>query len=150
MKINIRKAKKTDSKEIIGLITELAHFEKLTPPNKSAKHRLINDAFGRNPKFYILLAETDGKITAYAFYFFTYSSFLAKQTLYLEDIFISEKYRRIGIGEKLFEELKIIAKKKKCGRMEWCVLDWNKKAIVFYDSLGAKPLKEWIYYRLNL
>ncbi len=90
------------------------------------------------------------EITGYAFYFFSYSSFLARKTLYLEDIFITESKRRLGIGKLFFRELIKIAKKEKCGRMEWCVLDWNTKAIDFYNKLGAKPLNDWIYYRLKL
>jgi len=148
--IKIRKAKKSDFKSIVKLITELADFEKLTPPGKKAQKRLLKDAFGKNPVFKMLVAEADGVISGYAFYFFSYSSFLAKKTLYLEDIFITESKRNLGIGKLFFQKLVNIADKKNCGRMEWCVLDWNKNAIDFYNRLGAKPLTEWIYYRLNL
>jgi GNAT superfamily N-acetyltransferase len=82
-------------------------------------------------------------------YFFTYSSFLAKKTLYLEDIFVSETYRKLGIGKMLMDELVKIAKSHKCGRMEWCVLDWNFNAIRFYENIGAEHLKEWLYYRMS-
>jgi GNAT superfamily N-acetyltransferase len=150
MKIKIRKAKKTDSKEIIRLVNELAKFEKLAPPTPTAKKRLINDAFGKKPLFYVLLAETKSNIAGYAFYFFTYSSFKARKTLYLEDIFVTEGMRRFGIGKLFFNEMIKISKKEKCARMEWCVLNWNKNAINFYDKLGAKPLKEWIYYRFQV
>jgi GNAT superfamily N-acetyltransferase len=147
MKIKIRKAKRSDSKEILKLIHELAKFEKLEPPGKAGQKRLIKNAFGKKPLFDILLAEKDENILAYAFYFYTYSSFLARKTLYLEDIFVTESERRSGIGKELFKELIKIAEKKNCGRMEWCVLDWNTKAIEFYNKLGAKPLGDWIYYR---
>ncbi|MEO8666245.1 MAG: GNAT family N-acetyltransferase, partial [Ignavibacteria bacterium] len=100
-KIKIRGAKKRDSKSILKLINELAEFEKLLPPDKSARKRLIKDAFSKKPKFKILLAEVNSIIAGYTFYFFTYSSFKAKKTLYLEDIFISERFRSKGIG-KLF------------------------------------------------
>lgn len=150
MKISIRKAKKTDSKEIIRLIIELAKFEKLKPPTDSAKKRLLNDAFGKKPAFNVILAESEGVIAGYAFYFFTYSSFLARKTLYLEDIFVTESIRRAGVGKLFFKELLNICKKEKCGRMEWCVLDWNKKAINFYNKLGAKPMSDWIYYRKQI
>lgn len=149
MKIIVYKAKKSDSKEILMLIDELAEFEKLMPPDLKAKKRLINDAFCKKPLFYVLLAKNGDKSVGYAFYFFTYSSFLARKTLYLEDIFISESCRKLGIGKMLFEELIKIAKKHKCGRMEWCVLDWNVNAIKFYDKLGAKQLREWLYYRMS-
>jgi GNAT superfamily N-acetyltransferase len=148
-KIKIRKAQKSDKRDILRLIRELADFEKLIPPNQSANKRLIKDAFSEKPLFKILLAEIDSEIVGYAFYFFTYSSFLAKKTLYLEDIFISEKFRNKGIGKLFFEKLIQISRKNKCGRMEWVVLDWNINAIKFYDYLGAKELKEWKTYRMT-
>lgn len=149
-KIKIRKARKTDSKSILNLINELAEFEKLNSPDKSAQRRLIKDAFSKNPPFKILLAEVDSKIAGYSFYFFTYSSFKAKKTLYLEDIFVAENFRNNGIGKLFFNELIKIAKKNNCGGMEWIVLDWNINAIKFYERLGAKDRQEWITYRLNL
>jgi GNAT superfamily N-acetyltransferase len=150
IKILIRKASKEDSKDILRLINELAEFEKLVPPDNAAKKRLIKDAFSEDPPFRILLAEINNEVVGYAFYLFTYSSFLAKKTLYLEDIFISDKYRNQGIGKLFFEKLTQMAKKIKCGRMEWVVLDWNVNAINFYDNLGAKELKEWKTYRLMI
>jgi GNAT superfamily N-acetyltransferase len=147
MKAQIRKARRSDFEKVFKLIKELAHFERLKPPSKSAKNRLLRDSFGNRPQNNILVSESKKEITGYAFYFFTYSSFLARKTLYLEDIFVSHKFRNKGIGKLFFIELVKIAKKEKCGRMEWCVLDWNKNAIKFYDNLGAKPLKDWIYYR---
>jgi GNAT superfamily N-acetyltransferase len=149
MSVKIRKAKKNDFKKVFKLINELADFEKLTPPDKKAKKRLFKGAFGKKPVFKMLVAEHNKEITGYAIYFFTYSSFLAKKTLYLEDIFITESKRNLGIGKLFFNELVKISKKEKCGRMEWCVLDWNKNAIEFYNKLGAKPLNDWIYYRLK-
>ena len=149
MNIKIRNAKKQDSKEIIKLIKELAIFEKLEPPNKSACVRLLNDAFCKKPLFNILVAENEGKLIGYTFYFFTYSTFLARQTLYLEDIYISKSFRSLGIGKVFLDKLVDIAKAKKCGRMEWVVLDWNIKAINFYKKLGAKNLNNWKYFRLT-
>ena len=148
--IKIRKARRSDSKAILKLITELAEFEKLNPPDRSANKRLIKEAFSKNPSFRILLAETKKEVIGYAFYFFTYSSFLARKTLYLEDIFISDKYRNKGVGKLIFERLIRLAEKSDCGRMEWVVLDWNINAIKFYDKLGAEELKEWKTYRLPL
>lgn len=158
----IRKPHKGEFLSIINLIKELAKFERLEPPDKDAKRRLYEDSFGRNRKFEILVAEITHParlaagtpprrgLVGYAFYFFTYSSFLAKPTLYLEDIFISQRWRNKGIGKKLFDELLRIARTRGCGRMEWAVLDWNKNAIRFYEKLGAKPLKEWRYYRYEI
>ena len=149
-KITVRPAERSDSNEILSLINELAEFEKLAPPDSNGKRRLINDAFSEKPLFNVLLAESNNNILGYAFYFFTYSSFLARKTLYLEDIFISQKFRNKGIGKLFFKNLLKIAKKNKCGRMEWVVLDWNKNAIEFYTILGAEELKEWKTFRMNL
>lgn len=146
-KIKIRKAKKSDKKDILRLVNELAEFEKLSPPDKMAQSRLIRDAFSSNPPYRILLADYKGQTAGYSFYFFTYSSFLARKSLYLEDIYVSEKYRNLGIGKLFFEKLIRIAEKNKCGRMEWVVLDWNVNAIKFYEKLDAFELKEWKTFR---
>jgi GNAT superfamily N-acetyltransferase len=153
MKIKIRKAKKSDSKAFLGLILELAEFEKLTPPDKKAQNRLIKDTFSKKPLINVLLAydkSSGDKPIGYAIYFFTYSSFRAMPTLYLEDIYISHDHRSKGIGQMYMDELKKIAIKKKCGRMEWVVLDWNVNAIKFYEKYGARPLTDWITYRMDL
>lgn len=147
MKINIRSIKKNDSAELIRLITELARFEKLKPPSKQAQKRLLDAVFSKKSGIKVLIAEKEREMIGYAFYFFTFSTFLAKPTLYLEDIYISEKYRRSGIGKKMFSELINIAKSKKCGRLELMVLDWNVNALRFYEKFGAKNLTNWKFYR---
>jgi GNAT superfamily N-acetyltransferase len=150
MNIKIRKALKKDSKDIIRLIKKLADFEKLEPPGKTATKNLIKDIYSKNSPIKVLVAEYDKQLIGYAFYFFTYSTFLAKRTLYLEDIYISNEYRSKGIGKIFFNELVKTAKKNKCGRMEWHVLDWNVNAIKFYENIGAKELKEWKYFRVTM
>lgn len=150
MGIKVRYAKPDDSSEILRLIVELAKFEKLSPPNEQAKKRLIRDAFSDNPPFSIIVAEANSELVGYAFYFFTYSTFNARKSLYLEDIFVTEKLRSSGVGKKFFQKLFSVAKQNKCKRMEWCVLNWNKRAIKFYNKLGAKPLDEWTYYRKEI
>jgi GNAT superfamily N-acetyltransferase len=150
MNTKIRKAKKSDSKEITRLIKELAEFEKLTPPDVQSQKRLLRNAFGKNCILNILVAEKNNLLVGYAFYFFTYSTFLAKRTLFLEDIYIMKKYRNKGIGKLFFDKLIQTAKEKKCGRMEWIVLDWNKNAINFYEKLGARQMKEWKFFRKEL
>ncbi|HMQ68808.1 MAG TPA: GNAT family N-acetyltransferase [Ignavibacteria bacterium] len=148
--IKIRKAKKKDSKKILKLIKELAIFEKLDFPDKNAAKRLIKDAFSKDPLFQLLAIEFENQIAGYVIYYYTYSSFLAKRSLYLEDIFISEDFRGKGIGRSVFKKLIKIAKKNECGRIEWIVLDWNQNAINFYDNLGARHLHDWKTYRISL
>jgi GNAT superfamily N-acetyltransferase len=132
----------------LKLIDALADYEKLRKPSPSARRRLLKDAFGRNRRFDAYLAFIDGTAVGYAIIFETYSSFLAKPTLYLEDIFILPEYRSHGVGKKLFTFCLSEAKKRKCGRMEWVVLDWNTNAIRFYERIGAVHLKEWHTYRI--
>ena len=145
--MKIRPYRKGDATDFVGLVRALANYEKLKPPTAAANRRLVRD-IGRRIR--VLLGEVDGKTVAYAIYLFTYSSFLARPTLYLEDIFVLPQYRRHGMGKAFFAALLREAKREKCGRMEWTVLDWNTPAITFYDKLGAKPLDEWITYRMIL
>jgi GNAT superfamily N-acetyltransferase len=137
-----------DSKAFLHLVDELAKFEKLDPPTPSGKKRLLRDTFVKK-RLNLLLAFVNSEAAGYALYFFTYSSFLAMPTLYLEDLFVLQKFRGSGIGSKLLFRLVREAKKLDCGRMEWAVLAWNRRAINFYEKLGAKRLKEWYVYRLD-
>lgn len=147
--MKIRPAARRDLPGIVALVTKLAEFEKLKPPDASAVRRYAQHGFGRRPYFRILVVERDGALVGYAFYFFTYSTFLARPSLYLEDIFIRPDCRSRGIGEKVMRELARIARREGCGRMEWCVLDWNRSAQRFYRRLGARHLKNWFFYRLD-
>lgn len=148
MKVNIRNIRKQDSDELIRLITELAEFEKLKPPSKQAQKRLLQAVFSKKSGIKVLVAERGSELIGYAFYFFTFSTFLAKPTLYLEDIYISGKYRRSGIGKRMFRELIKIAGTNKCGRLELMVLDWNINAMKFYEKFGAKNITDWKFYRM--
>ena len=148
LKLTVRPARKSDGKALINLIVALANYEKLAPPTPAARKRLLNDAFGKCPKFKSLLALLDGVPVGYAIYFYTYSSFLARPTLFLEDIFVLPDCRKRKAGAALFRACVADAKKNSCGRMEWMVLDWNKLAIGFYDKLGGTQLTDWLPYRL--
>lgn len=143
----IRKAIRKDSKGFLKLLVSLADFEHLDPPTKEAQRRILRDVFSKRINLFI--ASLDNVAAGYALYFYTYSSFLARPTLYLEDIFVSQDLRGKGIGKKLFLKCVSEAVKRGCGRMEWSVLTWNKNAIEFYEKLGAKRLEEWYYYRLD-
>jgi len=131
-----------------SLIEELAAYEKLPPPDTEAKKRLKQDGLAANPKYNAYLARSDDQYIGYVIYFMTYSSFIALPTLYLEDIFILKQYRRQGVGTKFFEFCLSRAKALGCGRIEFCVLDWNTPAQNFYDKLGAQRLG-WLFYRVN-
>jgi GNAT superfamily N-acetyltransferase len=131
----------------LGLIDKLAEYEKLAPPDEEAKRRLRMDCLSDKPKYQAFTGKVGDKYISYAIFFFTYSSFLALPTLYLEDIFVLEEYRKQGVGKKMFEFLKETAKREGCGRIEFTVLKWNRLAQGFYEKNKAKRL-EWYLYRL--
>jgi len=147
--LTIRKARAADGNTILTLIRALADFEKLDPPDEAAQQRLLNDAFGERPRFDVFLAESGSEVVGYAFVFETYSTFLARPTLYLEDLFVLPGYRQQRVGFELFRYCAAEAARRGCGRMEWTVLDWNSNAINFYERQGARHLSEWLHYRLD-
>jgi GNAT superfamily N-acetyltransferase len=146
----IRSAGVEDIPAILNLIKELAVYEKLSHEVTATEEKLTKFGFGGKKYFEVLLAETrERQAAGFAFYFFTFSTFIARPTLYLEDLFVMPQYRGSGIGKALLKELANIALEKECGRMEWSVLDWNTPAIEFYLAIDAVPMAEWTIYRLN-
>jgi GNAT superfamily N-acetyltransferase len=146
--IQIRSATASDAQAWLSLIDALADYEKLPRPDAEARQRLLLDAFGEQPCTEVYLAESEGRVVGYAITLFTYSSFLALPTLYLEDLFVLESHRGQGAGYQLFTHCVAEAHRRGCGRMEWQVLDWNRLAIDFYEKLGARQMKEWLPYRM--
>jgi GNAT superfamily N-acetyltransferase len=149
--ITLRRAERTDAETVIGLIIALAEFENLPPPDEEAQARLIEHGFGDSPKFEVMLAEVEGasRPVGYALLLQTYSTFLAKPSLYLEDIFVLPEFRKRGIGMALLRHCIRTAYERGCGRMEWTCLDWNKNAQAMYEGLGARRMREWYLYRLT-
>ncbi|HEX7482583.1 MAG TPA: GNAT family N-acetyltransferase [Candidatus Bathyarchaeia archaeon] len=143
----IEKVKAETFDDFLGLIDKLAEYEKLASPDAEAKRRLRRDCLSDRPKYEAFIGKVGDKPVSYIIYFFTYSSFLALPTLFIEDIFVLEEYRRHGVGQKLFDFLKETAKREGCGRIEFTVLKWNKSAQEFYEKNRAKRL-EWFLYRL--
>ncbi|MDA4125993.1 MAG: GNAT family N-acetyltransferase [Thaumarchaeota archaeon] len=147
-RIVIRKGRRGDAKEFVGLAVALAKFEHLDPPSDAGRKRLVEDVFEKK-RISLFVAAEGNKLLGYALYFYTYSSFLAKPSLYLEDLFVLEEHRKRGVGFALFKRCVDEAVAKGCGRMEWAVLTWNEKALQFYEKLGARRLTEWYTYRLD-
>jgi GNAT superfamily N-acetyltransferase len=147
-RFSIRRATREDSDQFLSLLVALANFEHLEPPSGAARARIIRDIFVRD-RANLFVASEGGKLVGYALYFYTYSSFLARSTLYLEDIFVLEEFRGRGIGKSLFVRCVKEAVAQSCGRMEWSVLTWNRGAIAFYDQLGAERMDAWYVYRLT-
>jgi GNAT superfamily N-acetyltransferase len=146
--IKIRKATKDDAKHIHRLILELAVYENLEHEMQATVDDLETSIFENN-QANVIIAEFDGKVVGYALYFFSYSTFLAKPGIYLEDLYVEQKYRGKRIGKTLLSELAKITVQNNFGRLEWSVLDWNKPAIDFYKSIGAIPMKGWTMNRLT-
>jgi GNAT superfamily N-acetyltransferase len=146
-----RRATRADAKELLELITALAHFEKLPPPDAEACKRLIEHGFGERPKFESWLTFWNGvqQPIGYAVLFEAYSTFRANPTLYLEDLFILPEYQKRGVGSAFLRYCIQMAYERGCGRMEWTCLDWNTKAQAVYERLGARRLSEWYLYRLT-
>lgn len=149
MTLTVRRAVPTDGPALLDLVTALAEYEQLPPPDAGARERLLRDGFGPAPRYELLLGELDGRAVAYAIYFFTYSTFLARPTLYLEDLFVRPDARQHGVGGALLRALAETAVREGCGRMEWAALTWNRLAIDFYERLGARALEEWRTFRLE-
>jgi GNAT superfamily N-acetyltransferase len=132
------------------LIQALAEYERLEPPGPEAVERLRADAFGASRRFEAALALDDAdRAVGYAIWFEAYSSFLAKPTMYLEDLFVLEAARQSGVGGQLFEHVRSLGAQRGCGCMEWQVLDWNVLARDFYHRRQARWMKEWLVYRLT-
>jgi GNAT superfamily N-acetyltransferase len=146
---HVRRARREDAETLLALIRALAEYERLPPPDAAASARLVEDGFGPHPRFDAYLAEIDGEAVGYAIALETYSSFLAKPTLYLEDLFVRPEARRRGAGTALMRFLAAEALRRGCGRMEWVVLDWNELAQGVYRRLGAEVLPDWRLGRMT-
>ena len=146
---SIREANISDAPTILGFITELAVFEKAEHEVLSTVADIEKMVFGDISTAHALIGELDKEPIAMAVYFFNYSTWLGKNGLYLEDLYVSQAHRRIGAGKAMLRHLAKLAIEKNCGRFEWSVLDWNQPAIDLYESVGAVAQSEWIGYRLS-
>lgn len=147
--ITVRRAEESDAGLVQEFIRQLAAYERLEGEVTATEEGLRETLFGKERYAEVLLAFVAGEAAGFAVYFFTYSTFMAKPGLYLEDLFVAPEWRGKGIGRKLFGELVQVAEQRGCGRMEWSVLDWNEPAVKFYEKLGAIAQKEWVRYRLE-
>jgi len=134
---------------LLELIRELARFEKLEPQVEATADSLENSLFGPQPAAGALLARIDGQLAGYAIYFFTFSSFLGRAGIWLEDLYVRPEFRKRGLGRALIEAVAQIGVERNCGRFEWTALDWNENALDFYRRLGAQAMGEWVLLRMN-
>ncbi len=145
----IRSASADDTALILSFIRELAEYEKLLDRVYATEESLAHTLFGRKPCAEVLIAEVDGSACGFALYFQNYSTFLAKPGIYLEDLYVRESARGLGVGLKLIASVAKRAVELDCGRFEWAVLDWNEPALKFYRALGAVAQDDWTVQRLH-
>ena len=148
--IRVRPATRDDGEVFLGLVQQLADFEHLDGPDPEARARLLDDAFADPPRFELFLAELDGAPVAYAACFSAYSTFRARPTLFLEDLFVAPTARRRGVARAVLAHLHELARERGCGRFEWMVLDWNENARALYESAGAVRQGQWMLYRIDV
>lgn len=147
--LSIRPATPADVPLLLGLIRELADYEKLTHEVVATEEQLQQTLFGPQPCAEALIGCVGDQPAGFALYFQNYSTFLAKPGLYLEDLFVQPAHRGAGLGRALITTVARIAHERGCGRFEWTVLDWNVSAIRFYESLGAQMKGDWRIMRVT-
>jgi len=145
----LRPATVADVALILDLIRGLAEYERLPNEVVATEEGLRTSLFGPVPAAEVVIAEVDGIAAGFALFFHTYSTFLGRRGLWLEDLFVRPAYRGQGIGRTLLVHLAEVAVARGCGRLEWSVLDWNESAIGFYRALGAVPMDEWTTFRVT-
>lgn len=147
--LTIRPAIRSDSALILAFISELADYEKLGHEVVATIPQLEETLFGDSRYAQVCIAEWDGQAAGFALFFNNYSTFLGLPGIYLEDLFVRPEFRDKGIGKALLVHLASLVVERGWGRLDWSVLDWNQPAIDFYERIGARPLGEWLQFRLD-
>lgn len=145
----LRPAARADVPAILGFIRELADYERLADAVVADEAGLDEQLFGARPAAEVVIAEVDGAAVGFALFFHTFSTFLAKPGLYLEDLYVQPAARGLGVGRALMTHLAALALARGCGRFEWSVLDWNAPAIGFYRAIGAVGMDGWTVQRVD-
>ena len=147
--VTIVPAVEGDVPVILDLIKALAEYEKLSHQVSATEDDLRTWLFGPKPVAEVMLARAHGRAIGFALFFYNFSTFLGRPGLYLEDLFVVAEWRGRGVGRRLLTHLARIAVDRRCGRMEWSVLQWNEPAVKFYTNLGAAPMPDWRICRLT-
>lgn len=145
----VRPAAPEDLPAVMGFIRDLAAYEHLTHESVATPSQIGAALFGSPPRLYALIAEVEAQAAGVALWFYTFSTFTGRPSMYLEDLFVSPAFRGRGVARCLFRALARRAVAEECARVEWAVLDWNELALRFYRSLGTKPREGWTVQRLS-
>jgi GNAT superfamily N-acetyltransferase len=145
----IRPATPRDCGLILGFVRELAEYEREPDAVVATEQDLQRVLFGDDARVECLVAEVAGEPAGIALYFYNFSTWTGRYGIYLEDLYVTPGHRGRGAGLALLRHLAGIAVDRGCARFEWSVLDWNQPAIDFYESCGARPMREWVGYRLD-
>ena len=145
---HIRFATESDIPLIYGFILKMARYEKLENEVDTSEEALHRAIF-LEKQAEVILCEAEGKTVGFALFFHNFSTFKGQHGLYLEDIYVDQEYRGRGYGKAMFLRLVAIAVERRCRRMEWTALNWNRPAIAFYESMGAVRMSEWSTFRLD-
>ena len=148
-RVTVRPAVAGDESEILRMIVALATFEREPDAVKATDGSLRELMFGADPKVFAHIAEVDGRAVGLALWFLNFSTWTGRHGIYLEDLFVDAQARRMGVARALFVELAREAARRGCARIDWAVLDWNRSAMDFYASLGARPSAGWQPWRLD-
>ena len=147
--VEIRVATEDDVPLILALIRELAEYERLSHEVVATEETLRHSLFGERRVAETLLAYLGDDLAGFALFFHSFSTFLGRPGIYLEDLYVRPEFRSAGVGRTLLVRIAGLAKERGCGRLEWAVLDWNEPAISFYKRIGASPVSGWTVYRLT-
>jgi GNAT superfamily N-acetyltransferase len=147
--VSIDAATPADVPVLMTLIGELAEFERLAHEVVVTEVSLAEALFGPRPDVETVLARVGGEVAGFALYFQNFSTFIGRRGLFLEDLYVRPTFRGQGVGKALLVHVARVAAERDCGRLEWAVLNWNRRAIGFYESIGARPINDWTVYRLD-
>jgi GNAT superfamily N-acetyltransferase len=145
----IQPATKADVPVILSFIKKLAEYERLSHEVLATEDSLRETLFGRRATAKVAIGYYKRQPVCFVLFFHNYSTFLGRPGIYIEDLFVDEAFRRRGFGGALLRYVARLANERRCGRLEWSVLDWNEPAIHFYKNLGAAPMSEWTVFRVT-
>ena len=148
-KFQIKAATESDVPIILSFVKKLARYERLSQEVVATEELLQETLFDKRRTAEVAIGYLETKPVGFVLFFHNYSTFLGKPGLYVEDLFVDEDYRRRGYGRALLLHVARLAKERRCGRLEWSVLDWNQPAIDFYKKLGASPMSDWTVFRIT-